>query len=906
VSKLKAYALFQALFLTLSARGGFEPAGHWRVYREAEGWPESGFNSLTVSENGNILAVSSATSSFWVFDGYEAKSFPLPDPAAQRVYQSPAGQLWTISPRGLWTMKEGTWTLSSVLSGKFPLCPVRQNVVLCLLPDRLVEANVEDSAHPRLQPLLSSNHVNIGVFAGMTISAADELWIAGEQGLARASGPYRSLSATSQWNAFLPPANLGLHHFQKPEADKTGITTVADSDGGKTVAHFDGAQWETWPCGGKKIRVAWRGPDNIYRAATANALLEIHGAELITNREISSREYFDAAVDSRGICSLATSEGLVRFHLLLWRLGEPDSKTKANLDAAPETVDVNHLSGPMPDIGTNGEIACSLATETGDLWLGGNFGTAWRHDKWTVFPASETGAPRDVRRLMELPTGRIWCASREKIWSFDGKNWSAVRGGINHINGMICERDGSVWVATDGGAQRFFRGNWIENGPDEGLSGEVVRSVAEDQRGGIWAATSDGPELFHPEADSDPPRTFIAKMTDKQKSVPEDGAINIGFSGDDKWHGTPPRRLLFSHRLDEGEWSPFEDGARVSFSDLPAGKHYFQACSMNRAGNVDPDPAHLEFAVVLPWYEEKRLVLIASAGAVVAVFFALLAYKRHRQLLLSYAQVEKQVAERTRELGLANQELLQSEKMRAMGTLAAGIAHDFNNILSIVKGSAQIIEDNLGDAEKIRTRTDRIKTVVDQGSSVVQAMLGFSRGSDDMREPCELNPVVDNTLKLLGDRFLREVDMRFECASDLPRIRASQSLVQQILLNFIFNAAESMNGRKRIVIATSPQGSLPGGMALQPGPAPAYVAVSVRDFGCGVPPENISRVFEPFFTTKAFSTRRGTGLGLSIVYELAKKMEAGLALESAVGQGSVFSLILPAASPEQTKPSTAL
>jgi signal transduction histidine kinase len=327
---------------------------------------------------------------------------------------------------------------------------------------------------------------------------------------------------------------------------------------------------------------------------------------------------------------------------------------------------------------------------------------------------------------------------------------------------------------------------------------------------------------------------------------------------------------------------------------------------MNRAGNVDPDPAHLEFAVVLPWYEEKRLVLIASAGAAVAVFFALLAYKRHRQLLLSYAEVEKQVFERTRELGLANQELLQSEKMRAMGTLAAGIAHDFNNILSIVKGSAQIIEDNLGDAEKIRTRTDRIKTVVDQGSSVVQAMLGFSRGSDDMREPCELNPVVDNTLKLLGDRFLREVEMRFECAPDLPRIRASQSLVQQILLNFIFNAAESMNGRKRIVIATSPQGALPGGMALQPGPAPAYVAVSVRDFGCGIPPENISRVFEPFFTTKAFSTRRGTGLGLSIVYELAKKMEAGLALESTVGQGSVFSLILPAASPEQTKPSTLL
>jgi signal transduction histidine kinase len=70
--------------------------------------------------------------------------------------------------------------------------------------------------------------------------------------------------------------------------------------------------------------------------------------------------------------------------------------------------------------------------------------------------------------------------------------------------------------------------------------------------------------------------------------------------------------------------------------------------------------------------------------------------------------------------------------------------------------------------------------------------------------------------------------------------------------------------------------------------------VAVRDFGCGIAPEHVPRVFEPFFTTKALSTRRGTGLGLSIVYELAKKMEAGLALESSVGQGSIFSLYLPA------------
>ncbi len=80
---------------------------------------------------------------------------------------------------------------------------------------------------------------------------------------------------------------------------------------------------------------------------------------------------------------------------------------------------------------------------------------------------------------------------------------------------------------------------------------------------------------------------------------------------------------------------------------------------------------------------------------------------------------------------------------------------------------------------------------------------------------------------------------------------------------------------------------------LTPGAAAAYVSVSVQDFGCGIPPENLPRIFEPFFTTKALSARRGTGLGLSMVYELAKKMEAGLAVESVVDQGSTFTLILP-------------
>jgi signal transduction histidine kinase len=313
---------------------------------------------------------------------------------------------------------------------------------------------------------------------------------------------------------------------------------------------------------------------------------------------------------------------------------------------------------------------------------------------------------------------------------------------------------------------------------------------------------------------------------------------------------------------------------------------------MDRNGNIDPKPALVEFVVTLPWYREIRLVLIALAGAAVALFFAALAFNRHRQLLRSYTEVEKKVAERTRELEIAGQELLHSQKMNALGTLAAGIAHDFNNILSIIKGSAQLIEEDPDNPQKIRTRVDRIKIVVEQGADIVNAMLGFSGGGGEQPGPCDLNAVAADTLKLLGDRFLHEVGVKFEPAPDLPEVWASKNFIQQILLNFIFNGAEAMTARKQLILATHKLERLPGGLVLSPVQAPVYVAVSVHDFGCGIPPENLPRIFEPFFTTKALSTRRGTGLGLSMAYELAKKMEAGLAVESAVDRGSTFTLIL--------------
>ena len=558
--------------------------------------------------------------------------------------------------------------------------------------------------------------------------------------------------------------------------------------------------------------------------------------------------------------------------------------------------------GPMPNLAEEDRLLFLFAASNGDTWLSTTSGLHLLRDgAWKHFIPSDSSLPDLALSLAEMGDGKIWCGGRDTLWEFDGKAWTAAMTGFDRVNSILKARDGSVWLATHSGLQRRHLGAWLINSAEEGLPVSSITKIYEDRRGRIWAGTPRGLNQYHPEADTDPPQTVILSP-----KISTDGSVSAGFIARDKWKFTPTEHLQYSYRLDEQEWSPFQTERSVTFADLSPGKHYFQVRSMDRNWNLDPRPALLEFEIPIPWYKETRLILIAFAGLAGILFFAGLAFNRHRRLLHSYAEVERLVDIRTRQLQDANAQLLHSQKMNALGTLAAGVAHDFNNILSIIKGSAQIIEANPGDREKIKTRVNRIKTVVEQGAGIVRAMLGFSRPTESA-VPCDLNKVAEETLQLLGDRFLQEIEVKFEPAPGLPQITLPRDFVQQILLNFIFNAADATNGPGRIVLCSAVVNLPPATCVLPPEPGAPCVALSVQDFGCGIAPEVLPRIFEPFFTTKAFSSRRGTGLGLSMVYQMAKEMGWGLAVESAPGKGSTFTLLIPvrgASVPAAERPAT--
>jgi signal transduction histidine kinase len=1015
--------LLGAALVTLPGPSLGQRATNWRVYKMADGLPESACASVTVSPQGRVLTRHLNAAAASELDGYTITMLPAPE-GTRRVYESPGGQLWTFGRGALQEYRERSWvtrTLQEVfgpatvarLTEPIALYPVRQGLVICLLPDRLVEFDFSVSGGTETTLLRKADQTQLERFTAMTAARDGGLWVAGARGLAKVPGPLRNLKGDTAWREYLPPVELQTQNLHGLcEDGGGGVSSVAESTTNheELLTYFDSQSWSAWSAAGRKIQHFWRGPDGTWWACTPSTLYHSDGQEpdLVEDEELSARQYFDVTVEPGGQFWLATSDGLFRFAPLIWRssgwgkaAASPiqnlavDSQNQiwfvsasglhvleqgrhrefpfANapvpgLPAAPglfvlrngdillwgenrlfefhpatgrfaavrmstELTQVRALGqlrngkvaleirskpgdpsytlesfdgstfSPLPcpasDLGVGNHPSVLYEAQNGNLWLGAEGGTAcYRENKWRTFGAADKTSPESPVAIAELADGKLWCATVDKVWQFDSRDWSEVRRGFDQIIGLIrTPQDGSIWVASQGGLDRYYQGAWVENGLEEGLPSLSIRALCQDQHGHLWVGTTHGLSLYQPEADRDPPEAQVRRFPESEQKISAGGAITMLFNGQDKWKLTPRERLLYSYRLDDRDWSPFQSASQATFTDLSAGKHYFQVRVMDRNCNVDPKPAQLEFAVVLPWYQETRLLAISLAGTVVALFFAGLAFNRHRQLARSYAEVEEQVTERTQELELASRELLHSQKMNALGTLAAGIAHDFNNILSIIKGSAQIMEENLDNPQKLRTRLDRIKTVVEQGSGIVKAMLGFSRESDQQQVPCDINSVVEDTIKLLGDRFLREVNVEFRPDPDLPAVACPKDLVQQVLLNFIFNAAESMDRNKRMFLSTKLLHRLESGLVLQPAGASAYAAINVQDFGCGIPAENMPLIFDPFFTTKARSDRRGTGLGLSMVYELAKKLEAGLAVASVVNHGSTFTVILPVRGP---------
>lgn len=246
-------------------------------------------------------------------------------------------------------------------------------------------------------------------------------------------------------------------------------------------------------------------------------------------------------------------------------------------------------------------------------------------------------------------------------------------------------------------------------------------------------------------------------------------------------------------------------------------------------------------------------------------------------------------------------QLLQSQKMEAIGRLAGGIAHDFNNILTTVIGNAELAMHQLTDQSPVQKRINIIVETAERAAQLTRQLLTISRKQVISPVILNVNDAVDNVGKIL-DRLLGEdVKCEIQGAADLRPIRADASQIEQVVLNLAVNAREAMpNGGKLDITTAMVQLNQDYCRQHPDVRCGDYAMISVSDTGVGIPGATLEHIFEPFYTTKA----SGTGLGLSIVYGIVKQCGGHITIESAVGSGSTFKVFFPCVFEVERKPET--
>ncbi|HWQ22142.1 MAG TPA: PAS domain S-box protein [Clostridia bacterium] len=243
-------------------------------------------------------------------------------------------------------------------------------------------------------------------------------------------------------------------------------------------------------------------------------------------------------------------------------------------------------------------------------------------------------------------------------------------------------------------------------------------------------------------------------------------------------------------------------------------------------------------------------------------------------------------------------QLLQSQKMEAVGELAGGVAHDFNNMLTGILGNVAIIHDTMSPRDPLRENVHAIETAAQEAANLTRGLLTFSRGAVVQPVALDTNASVERIMAVLKQSLPESLTIVSNLESDTWNVYMDQAQMTQILLNLGVNARDAMNGRGTITVAT--RNAVVDASYVEThhfARQGDFVVVSVADTGSGIPPEALPHIFEPFFTTKPVGS--GTGLGLSVVYGAANQAGGWITVQSEAGRGTLFEVYLPRSTEQQ-------
>ena len=239
------------------------------------------------------------------------------------------------------------------------------------------------------------------------------------------------------------------------------------------------------------------------------------------------------------------------------------------------------------------------------------------------------------------------------------------------------------------------------------------------------------------------------------------------------------------------------------------------------------------------------------------------------------------------------EQLMQAQKMEAIGQLAGGVAHDFNNLLQAILGYSELILGKMPPSDANHGRMLEVKRAGERATVLTRQLLAFSRRQVLQLVSLDINKVIAELLQMLTRLIGEDIELTFNPSGEPLIARADRGQIEQVITNLCVNARDAMPGGGRLVIGTSSifadEAYIHGHEWARPGP---YACITVTDTGIGMNSEVLNRIFEPFFTTK--ETHRGTGLGLPMVYGIIRQHQGMVNVYSEPGNGSCFSIYIPA------------
>jgi PAS domain S-box-containing protein len=268
------------------------------------------------------------------------------------------------------------------------------------------------------------------------------------------------------------------------------------------------------------------------------------------------------------------------------------------------------------------------------------------------------------------------------------------------------------------------------------------------------------------------------------------------------------------------------------------------------------------------------------------------AFAAQAAIALENSRLYEETQSALRELSQTRDQLVQSQKMEAIGQLAGGVAHDFNNLLTVIIGRSQLFLARVAVGDPGRRDVEMVNRAAERAASLTRQLLAFSRKQVLKPEPLDLNALVGGLAPMLRRLIGEHIDLVIAPGADLGQVMADPGQIEQVVMNLVVNARDAMpdGGTMRVQTEHAQLGATRAHLEgrIPPGD---YVAVQVQDAGSGMDPATIARIFEPFFTTK--EPGKGTGLGLSTVYGIVNQSGGHIGVDSAPGRGTTFTIYLP-------------